>query len=697
MRARFPEIQALRFVAVAGVLLYHLWPNRLPGGYAGVDVFFVISGFLITAHLSREWTTTGRIRLGRFYARRARRLLPAALLVLTVTAVASWVLLPVRVREQVFHEVTGAAIYVENWVLAASSVDYLAQSTDVASPVQHYWSLSVEEQFYLVWPVLMILAGWLSTLVLRRRGRRSAGGPSTARPAFVVALSVVFVVCLVLSVVQTQHDPGPAYFATQTRAWEFAAGGLLALVLRRSERSAHLRAVGSWVGFATIAGSFLLFTAALPFPGWIAVVPVVGALLVIACGDPETPDAPGMLYRWRPVQWAGDVSYSLYLWHWPLVVLVPAATGTALGTRAKVAILVASVLLAAVTKVVVEDPVRSRPFLADRPARWTVVAVAASLVPVLVVSTVASADAGRRIDAERAAAAAFLARGDECVGAAAVVGTDCPTTPATSVLLPGLDAAQTDDVNTPACWSRNTESAVKVCGHGPAPDAAALTVALIGDSHSNQYLAALERLADEAHWHVDVYGKSGCAWTSAVQEDAPDWVSRCESWKRSLQGELAVRKPYDVILTSYQRQSPFVEPERGTREQSIVDGFVDTWSRQTARGTKVVAIRDNPGTRDDYLTCVERHLDTDPGAACAVPRTDALGTTDAQVAAVRAVRGASLLDLTDLMCGPEACEPVVGNVVVYRDPRHLTSTFTRSLAPMIRQGVLHETGLTERR
>jgi len=705
-RGRFPEIQALRFVAVAGVLLYHLWPNRLPGGYAGVDVFFVISGFLITGHLAREWQDTGRIRLGRFYARRARRLLPAALLVLTATALASWVLLPVRVWEQVFHEVIGAALYVENWVLAASSVDYLAQSTGVASPVQHYWSLSVEEQFYVVWPVLMVVAGLAAAIVGRRRRRGGSGADRPATPAdparsaltgFVVALSVVLVVCLALSVVQTHRDPGPAYFATQTRAWEFAAGGLLALVLRRTSRFAHLRAVGSWLGFVAIAATFVVFTAALPFPGWIAVVPVAGALLVVACGDPDTPDAPGMLFRWRPVQWAGDVSYSLYLWHWPLVVLVPAATGHALGTRDKIAILVASVVLAALTKTLVEDPVRSRPFLAARPARWTVVAVAASLVPVLVLSTVVSADAARRIDAQRTAAAAFLARGDGCVGAESVGAAHCPTTPASSVLLPGLDAAQTDDVNTPACWSSSNESSVKVCGHGPAPDAAALNVALIGDSHSNQYLAALERLADEAHWHVDVYGKAGCVWTSAVQQDASDWVSRCESWKRSLQAELAVREPYDVILTSYQRQSPFVEPDHGSRARSIVDGFVDTWRQQTARGAEVVAIRDNPDTREDSLSCIERHLDADPGAACAVPRADALGTTDAQIAAVREVQGASLLDLTDLMCGPSVCEPVIGNVVVHRDPRHLTSTFTRSMAPAIRQGVLRLTGLTERR
>jgi peptidoglycan/LPS O-acetylase OafA/YrhL len=690
---RFPEIQALRLLAVVGVVLYHLWPNRLKGGYVGVDVFFVISGFLITSHLAREFARDGRLRLGRFYARRARRLLPAALLVLAVTAVASWLLLPVRVWGQIFHEIIGVAFYVENWVLAASSVNYLAQNTDVASPVQHYWSLSVEEQFYLVWPLLMMGTAALWFLI-RKRSRRSAS-PVDPRPAFIAVLAVLFVVCFVIGVWQTRHDPAPAYFATQNRAWEFAAGGLLALVYRRTERFVGLRVIASWTGFAVIALTMYFYTSSMAFPGWIAAVPVIGTLLVIAAGDPDTPDAPGMVYRWRPVQWGGDVSYSLYLWHWAPIVLVPYFVGHQLTTKDKLAILVAAVVLAALTKRFVEDPVRIRPFLAKRPARWTAIAAVCALIPVVVFSGGVIHQADVRIAAAQAATQKVLGGDDPCLGAGSSA-SDCPTVPTSRLLVPTVDAAQSDDVNTKDCWTSSGDSTVRVCGHGPAVGKATLNVALIGDSHSNQYLAAVERIAEVAGWHVDVYGKAGCVWTTAVQQNAPAWVEQCEAWKRGVDANLAARPPYDVIITSYQRQSEFAKPSRGTTEDAIVTGFEQEWSAQTKRGTKVVAIRDNPSTRDDYLDCIDRHVDSDPGSACAVPKSDAMSTADGQIDAAKAVDGASLLDLTRYMCGTTMCKPVIGNVIVYRDDRHLTSTFTRTLAPMIREGVLAATGVTER-
>ena len=196
----FPELQALRAIAVVGVVVYHLWPGILPGWYAGVDVFFVISGFLITSHLLRELSSTGRLQLGRFYARRARRLLPAAFLVLLATVVATLVLMPTRDWVQVLREVIASVLYVENWVLASDAVDYLAQNNNIASPVQHFWSLSVEEQFYLVWPLILLTCWWLSRrLTERGRVRSLASG-----------LGAVFVLSLVASIYYTVSAPGAA-------------------------------------------------------------------------------------------------------------------------------------------------------------------------------------------------------------------------------------------------------------------------------------------------------------------------------------------------------------------------------------------------------------------------------------------------------------------------------------------------------
>ena len=224
-RAR-AEITALRACAVLLVVLYHLWPGRLPGGYIGVDVFFVISGFLITSHLLRESTTTGRIALARFWARRARRLLPAAYLVLAATSVAVVAWLPVSAWQQNFRQIIASTLYVQNWVLAADSVDYLASDADPAA-AQHYWSLSIEEQFYLVWPLLILAA----TVWAARRA-------SSPIRATWWAIGVPTVASLLFSLWITQENPPAAYFVTPARAWQFGAGGLLALFL--AGRASHV-------------------------------------------------------------------------------------------------------------------------------------------------------------------------------------------------------------------------------------------------------------------------------------------------------------------------------------------------------------------------------------------------------------------------------------------------------------------------
>jgi len=678
----FPEIQGLRFIAVGAVVLYHLWPNRITGGYVGVDVFFVISGFLITSHLLREVLASGRIRLGRFYARRARRLLPASLLVLALIAIATWLLLPSRLWGQVLHEVVGATFYVENWVLAAASVDYLAQNTNIASPVQHYWSLSVEEQFYLVWPLLMLAAAFLV-------GRRPGSSPATLRRALFIALALVFGVSLVLSVVQTLRDPGPAYFATYTRAWEFAAGGLLAIVLRRGAGSSVARSLMSWAGIALIGATVLLYTPATPFPGYWAALPVLGTVLVIAAGDPENRWAPGILLRRRPVQYLGDISYSTYLVHWPLIVFGPYLLLRPLGAVEKLVILALTIVLAALSKRFVEDPARRAPFLAQS-GRRTLAALALAIVPIVAFSLVASNVAAANIQRDKEQAAQLLEAAGDCLGAGALVSSGCEPRP--GALIPSPDAALTDDVNTPECWSRNGDDSLKVCSSGPEGGP---RVALVGDSHSNQYLAAMQRIAEDYGWRVDVYGKTGCVWTRAVQEQDPAWVENCESWKKKLDERLTSIEPYDVIVTSYQATSPFAAPD-GDRDidAAIVQGFVDAWTPVAARGTKIVAIRDNPRPRADYLACIAQHRD-DPGSACAVSQKQALDFFDGQADAVTQVPGAALLDLTDLFCIDSVCEPVIGNVIVYRDATHLTSSYTRTMAPMMRDRIVELTGMRD--
>ncbi|RWZ68533.1 acyltransferase [Labedella populi] len=676
-----PEIQALRAVAVLAVVVYHLWPARLPGGYAGVDVFFVISGFLITAHLVKEAERSGRIRLPSFYARRARRLLPAALVVLLATAIGTAIVLPLQNWPQVVGEILAATFYVENWVLAADSVDYLAQNANIASPVQHFWSLSVEEQFYLVWPLLVIAA----LVLVRRRGH----GP--VRRILVFLFGAVAVASLLHSVVLTTVDPGPAYFATTTRAWEFAAGGLLALVPAARRLPAAVRVGSSWLGLVLIVLTLVTFTELTPFPGWAALLPVIGTLLVIAAGASGGLLGTARLFRLRPVQALGSISYSLYLWHWPIVVLAAAAVDGELSTPARLGLLALSLLLGWLTKLLVEDPARTWAVLAGARPRRTLAATSLALVPVVVASLAVGGTASARIATEEARVVAAVNGDIDCFGAAALIdaGCDADAAPAGD-LVPSTIAAPSDDVNTPECWSRNGEAELKVCSFGPDAAQAEVRIALVGDSHSNQYLSAVQWLAEERGWAVDVIGKTGCIWTAASQDNDPAWLANCAEWKRSLDTYLRGDVEYDAVVTSASAESP-IAPEGEDLATATVRGFVEAWAPVADRGTVIVAIRDNPHTRGDYLECIA----DDPASAaarCAVPIDDAFPFFDGLPGAVERTPGATLVDFTPYFCDGDVCPPVIGGSIVYRDPGHLTSTYARTLAPLLGDAIQQAIG-----
>lgn len=353
-----PEIQALRAVAVGAVVLHHGWPAVAPAGYMGVDVFFVVSGYLITALLLREVARTGRISLGDFYLRRARRILPAAVAVLLAVSAATLAVVPQQDWADWFRQIVASALYYENWQLAADS--QVPARADLAStPVQHFWSLSVEEQFYLVWPLLLILG----VLVARRRGR------SVVTPLLVV-LGVVTAASFAHSMVLTAADHNLAYFSTIARTWEFGAGGLLA-VLAASPMAGRerLRSAVSWAGLALIVVPIVTFRDPQGFPGPWALLPVVGTLAVIWAGMPATRWSTARLAGLAPVQWMGDVSYSLYLWHWPIFMFTPFLIGMPSPAWVMALLVVLSLLVAGLSKRLIEDPFRTRTNpVAARPA-----------------------------------------------------------------------------------------------------------------------------------------------------------------------------------------------------------------------------------------------------------------------------------------------------------------------------------------
>jgi peptidoglycan/LPS O-acetylase OafA/YrhL len=332
-----PDVEGLRAVAVVAVLLYHGGLSFVPGGYVGVDVFFVISGFLITRLLLKELEQSGTLSIMRFYSRRAKRLLPMTVVVLGTVVVVSWLLFsPVRMDEVSF-DVMAAGLYVMNWRLAVQATDYFGAGLQ-ASPVQHFWTLGVEEQFYLIWPALLLAVAWWC-----RRTRWSL------RPALEVALTVVAISSLAHSVYSTEHEAGAAYFSTLTRGWELALGGMLALVPASWLHLPRLRAFAlATAGLVAIVWSTIRFSDNTLFPGYAALLPTLGTAAIIAAGFASTSAMPMRLLTLAPVRHVGRVSYSWYLWHWPPLVFAAALWGK-LSALEGLAVLAASYVRAVLT------------------------------------------------------------------------------------------------------------------------------------------------------------------------------------------------------------------------------------------------------------------------------------------------------------------------------------------------------------
>ncbi|WP_270070762.1 acyltransferase family protein [Streptomonospora mangrovi] len=656
-RRFLPEVQGLRAVAVLLVLIYHVDHDLLPGGYVGVDVFFVISGFLITTLLLREARETGRVSLAGFYVRRIRRILPAAGLVLAVTGALSFVLLPSPRLLDTAMQLAASAFYVENLFLADQAVDYLAAET-AASPVQHFWSLAVEEQFYLVWPLLFV--GW-AALPRRRRSTWWVLGGAAA----VLAASVAY------SVVLTPDSPQQAYFLPQTRMWELAVGGVLAVVLSRREVPAALRWVLGWAGLAAIGAAAWYYSDETAFPGWAAALPVLGAAAVIAAGHNGRFSSYELLST-APARFVGDISYALYLWHWPLIVFTISMTDADTLTPLYGAlVVVASFLLAWATKVAVEDPVRRFGLL--RTGRSAAVF---AVVSALAVGLIAAGQYARFEGLRSVRFDPVVHVGPSALATSEPEGSpEEPTYPSPVTAADDLPSVYGD-----GCQASVPEVALNPCVYGP--EDADTTVAVVGDSHAAHWVPALQRLAHERGWRVHTFTKSSCGFTSATlwlsdkNRDYTECVEYNDAVVRELTGEL---RP-DLVFTSSSTMADLSGAESKSQDRAeIAAGMASLWEPLEEAGSELVVIRDTPKSRPRLPECVARHTRA-PGE-CANTQAEAFAEDDPQViAAEETDADVTLVDLTDEFCVGGTCPPVIGNVLVYRDSHHLTATYSRLLA-----------------
>jgi peptidoglycan/LPS O-acetylase OafA/YrhL len=679
-----PDIQALRAVAVLLVVVFHLRPSWLPGGYVGVDVFFVISGYLITGHLLGELGRTGAIRIRSFYARRIRRLLPASLTVLAFAVVACVVMLPESVREQNLREIIASVLYVQNWLLASDSVDYL-RATAEPSLVQHFWTLSAEEQFYILWPVLLVGVAWAC------RGRSAA----TRSTAILVSLGVILVGSLVFSALFTAASPAAAYFVSPARFWEFALGGLLAAasgpVTRWFARSEVLRAVTAWLGLALIVVAALTLDAASPYPGLLALIPTIGTVLVIAARTEGrrwwSPAAIGGL---RPVQFVGDISYSIYLWHWPLIVLYPVIFRHPPGGKGALAILVATLLVAAASRRFIEQPFigGAGPRTAVR-GRRAFVYVAGLMVVVLLTSVLQGTAIARERDAEAERIAALEA--GPCFGAHALApGHDCDSTPP---LAGDVDTAfaATDygDATIDSCGRGRVVAAIgdsAECGFGDAESD--FVVVLTGDSHAGHWLPALQNIAAQRDWRLVTLLRSSCPYGGPTPVLDGKREDACTDWNRAAAKRILALSP-DLLIVS--NSVPFgYEFAGGTlgSEASAESAYGVALDALVASRISTLVIRDVPYMEDDIPGCIAALPRSESTQACDRPRSEYLDAhPDPLWIAAQGRPEVARVDMSDSFCPGGSCEAVIGGVVVYRDRQHVTATYARSLSIALAEAI----------
>jgi peptidoglycan/LPS O-acetylase OafA/YrhL len=681
---------------VALVFIYHLSPQSLSGGYIGVDVFFVISGFLITGQLLREAEASGRIDLPRFWARRARRLLPAALLVLTVTLLAVWLFAPRGFLPSFLVQVAASAAYVQNWVLAGQSVDYMAAEAQV-SPVQHYWSLSVEEQFYILWPLLAVLAAVLTARVAVRAAARHGTSPGF-RTVFALLVGGIAVASLALSVVTTATDPSRAYFVTTTRAWEFAAGGLLACLAASPTRpldrlDPRLRALAAWIGLAGIAAAAILYTDTTPFPGYTALLPVLATALVIAAQEPETAWSPRAFLAMRPMQWLGDVSYGVYLWHFPLIVLLPFALGRSLGLAGAAVVIAATLLLAWGSKVLVEDPFRTG-FSRTWPNGRAIAITSAGMAAMLLFSLAGVQAADRAVEAERARIAAALQDPDPCLGATALEpGSGCEATPEQ---LPIPEPALADKAPE-RCLDDQEGSEPTLCEYGSDRPDAARTVALVGDSHAEQWLLPLDRVARQQNWRLVVMAKASCPFTAAERDfvTSPEAENEklradCSEWNDRVLEQLASDPSIDTVITSAKSTNRVVPRDGRSWRKTAALAYEEQWDELPASVEQVIAIRDTPQLPKDVLQCVTEQGER-AAQECAVTAAEAI-PEDPLAEAAGAAEQAELVDLSGYFVVEDAVPPVIGGVLAFRDSHHLSWAYAEMLADPLGEQVREALG-----
>jgi len=687
------DIEGLRAIAVVAVLLFHFGVPGTDGGYVGVDVFFVISGFLITALLLREKESTGTISLRDFYARRIRRLLPVSCVVIAITAIAGIIWLSPARLDDFAQEIVATALFFPNMLFASRGANYL-QSQLQPSPLQHFWSLAIEEQFYAIWPVLMVLVTRGRTLVRQR---------------VFVLISAIIAGSFFVSVAFTTTQPSWSYFGLHTRAWELGVGALLAVLWPFfSSRSGLLRPWIGWMGALAIMYSVVAFNAATTFPGYVALLPVMGTALIIASGRPQADITmhPASLHRIlavKPLQYIGARSYALYIWHWPPLIIVEATRGDALTVMDRMWILVGVLVATEITHRLIENPIRRSQFLVMRTQLTLNIGAFLVLGGVLagaaaayiqpnqstgVVVTTPTLGTTTTLPSSTTSTTLALPTGPQPIsmtqdGAPQPVIDGLSISVAPDNLDPPTNKAETNTNITydNDCHQFFKETIKKNCIFGD--PSGEITLALFGDSHAAQWFSPLNEIAIANKWRLIALTQGGCTpiELSIYNVQNGGVYRHCTPWRKNALQYMKEEGVDFVFTGQYVRY-------RDANSGGIVSsrqwriGYTELVQTLRASSMEPILFGDTPDIPGVPPECIASNRRNVAQCVSTLNRATLMDVMDALRKVARDEK-VSMIDPQRWLCHDNRCPVIVGNISVYRDDNHISDVMARWLQPLL--------------
>lgn len=653
----FAHIEGLRALAAFLVVFYHFFTERSAGA---VDVFFILTGFLVVSALSRR-VHRGLEGVRDFLKGLFLRLGPVSLLVLVATFIGSLFFIPAVNRTLLNRELIATALYLENWQLIVQGADYLDRS-EPPSPVLHFWAMSVQMQFYLTTALIFVVLVLFS---------RIASSESKARRFLAWTFGGIFVVSFSYSVYLTHFvDSDWAYFDSTARAWEFAIGAMLALVLQKwPDLSLHW--IWGWIGVAGIFAAGAIVAPVFPFPGFAALVPTLSAVLVILGGRGSEGTSVGRILGSKPLVSLGGIAYTLYLVHWPLLVFYRRGFEQEVDLLEGAIIIAVSIVLSYALRHGVELPLMRRKY-GNSSGRLLLL----TFVPLLIVAI--ALPANEIVRTNQALSAGSASGSDDLLVDFVKPDNWYPESVSADELIPPLDLvyyarpSNYDDMNSqgvPCHLDRSSRDFAAWCEYGVSDNPNA-TIALVGASHEAQWLPALKHVAEERNWRIMALTAADCRFSALHPEG--DRYRDCDEVSAKMLAGILEMNP-DMVFTT---------ANVGIEDSPSADRIA-YWEQITAQGIPIVALRDNPYFESSPSECLSLHLE-DP-ETCAVAQSEVLSEN---FSLAEAPDGVGLVDITEEYCDGEYCPAVIGNILVWRDDDHFTKQYVLTMTRALEQGIL---------